>query len=75
MVALIGDGSANYSITGLWSASRLKLPCTFVIIRNGVYEVLSDYVNFLGIEEVPGMALPSLDFVSLAGVMDSPAIE
>jgi benzoylformate decarboxylase len=58
VVALIGDGSANYSITGLWTASRLKLPCAFVIIRNGVYEVLNDYGNSLGIEGVPGMALP-----------------
>lgn len=72
VVALIGDGSANYSITGLWTASRLKLPSTFVIIRNGVYEVLSDYGNFLGIEGVPGMALPGLDLVSLAAVYGLP---
>jgi hypothetical protein len=31
VIALVGDGSANYSITGLWTAAQFKLPCTFVI--------------------------------------------
>lgn len=31
VVALVGDGSANYSITGLWTAAQLKLPCTCVM--------------------------------------------
>lgn len=66
VVALIGDGSANYSITGLWTAAQLKLPCTFVIVRNGVYEALKDYGKFLDTEEVPGMELPAIDFVSIA---------
>lgn len=67
VVALVGDGSANYSITGLWTAAQLKLPCTFVIVRNGVYEALKDYGVFLGTQGVPGMELPGIDFVSLAG--------
>ena len=66
IVALIGDGSANYSITGLWTAAQLKLPCTFVIVRNCVYEALKDYGKFLDTEKVPGMELPAIDFVSLA---------
>jgi benzoylformate decarboxylase len=66
VMALVGDGSANYSITGLWTAAQLKLPCTFVIVRNGVYQALKDYGAFLGTETVPGLDLPGIDFVSLA---------
>ena len=66
VVAIVGDGSAHYSITGLWTAAQHRVPCTFLIIRNGVYEALKDYGDFLGTKDVPGMDLPGLDFVSLA---------
>jgi benzoylformate decarboxylase len=66
VVALVGDGSANYSITGLWTAAQHGLPCTFVIVRNGVYEALKDYGAFLDAVDVPGLNLPGIDFVSLA---------
>jgi benzoylformate decarboxylase len=66
VIALIGDGSANYSITGLRTAAQQKVPCTFVIVRNGVYEALKDYGAFLGAEALPGMDLPGIDFVSVA---------
>ena len=66
VVALIGDGSANYSITGLWTAAQQNVPCTFVIVRNGVYEALKDFGSFLDTHVVAGMDLPGIDFVSLA---------
>ena len=34
MVALIGDGSALYTIQGLWTAAHEKLRMVFVIINN-----------------------------------------
>jgi benzoylformate decarboxylase len=73
VVALIGDGSANYSITGLWTAAQQKLPCTFVIVRNGVYEALKDFGSFLNTHVVAGMDLPGIDFVSLAAGYGLPA--
>jgi benzoylformate decarboxylase len=66
VIALVGDGSANYSITGLWTAAQLDLPCTFVIVRNGVYQALMDYGSFLHAEGLPGMNLPGIDFVAVA---------
>jgi benzoylformate decarboxylase len=45
---------------------QLNLPCTFVIVRNGVYQALKDYGDFLGTKELPGMNLPGIDFASLA---------
>lgn len=37
VIALIGDGSSLYSIQALWSAAQLKLPITFIILKNGRY--------------------------------------
>ncbi len=51
VIALLGDGSDNYTVTGLWTATQQNVPCTFVIIRNGVYEALKDYGSFLGTTE------------------------
>jgi benzoylformate decarboxylase len=66
IIALVGDGSANYSITGLWTAAQQNVPCTLVIVRNGVYEALTDFGVFLHTPDLPGMNLPGIDFVSLA---------
>jgi benzoylformate decarboxylase len=66
VIALVGDGSANYSITGLWTAAQQNVPCTLVIVRNGVYEALTDFGVFLHTPDLPGMNLPGIDFVSLA---------
>ena len=66
VIALVGDGSANYSITGLWTAAQQKVPCTFVIVRNGIYQALKDYGAYLGAQDLPGMDLPGIDFVSVA---------
>ncbi|HEX5077731.1 MAG TPA: thiamine pyrophosphate-binding protein, partial [Geminicoccaceae bacterium] len=40
VVAVLGDGSAMYSIQALWSAAHQKLPVVFVICNNGGYRIL-----------------------------------
>ncbi|MFI6996664.1 benzoylformate decarboxylase [Nocardia sp. NPDC050175] len=74
VVALIGDGSANYSITGLWSAAQQHLDVTYVIVRNGIYQVLADFGSWLRAPELPGLTLPGIDFVSLAQGYGVPAV-
>lgn len=66
VIALLGDGSAMYSIQGLWSAVELKLPIAFVIVRNGNYEALDHFGEHFGLDRLPGTALPHLDFCRLA---------
>src|SRR3546814_14885548 len=45
VVAIIGDGSAMYSIQALWSAASRKLPITFVQIgRASCRERVGQYV-------------------------------
>jgi benzoylformate decarboxylase len=66
VIGLIGDGSAMYSIQGLWSAAELSLPVAFIIINNSSYRALEEFGRRFGIEALPGVRLPHLDFCALA---------
>ena len=69
VISLIGDGSAMYSIQALWSAAQLRLPIAFVVLKNGRYAALQEFGAVFGYQpddELPGTALPALDFVALA---------
>jgi benzoylformate decarboxylase len=69
VIALIGDGSAMYSIQALWSAARLELPIAFVVLKNRRYAALQDFAPAFGFgpdERLPGTELPDIDFVALA---------
>jgi benzoylformate decarboxylase len=62
VVAVIGDGSAMYSIQALWTAAHLKLPITYVIANNFSYRILKERVFALN---GPGAAkdlYPGMDF-------------
>ena len=43
VIGLIGDGSAMYSIQGLWTAAELQLPVAFVIVNNRSYQALVEF--------------------------------
>ena len=69
VIAVIGDGSAMYAIQALWSAANLRLPITFVILKNRRYAALQDFSKVFGYregEKVEGTELPDIDFVALA---------
>ncbi|MBX2886768.1 MAG: thiamine pyrophosphate-binding protein [Granulosicoccus sp.] len=56
VVAVIGDGSAMYSIQALWSAAKQKLPMIFVIANNGGYRIIKQRLkSFHGNEDYIGM--------------------
>jgi benzoylformate decarboxylase len=66
VIALLGDGSAMYSIQGLWTAAQLGAPVAFVIINNGSYRALEEFGRHFNIATLPGTRLPQLDFAALA---------
>lgn len=56
VVCIIGDGSAMYSIQGLWTAVHYGLPVVYVICNNRSYRILKQFlVNYyyptLGLED------------------------
>jgi len=72
VVAIVGDGSAMYSIQALWTAANLKLPITYVIADNRGYRILKErLVSFRKTDHFIGMDIvdPDIDFVNLAGSM------
>src|SRR5690242_10056715 len=73
VVALIGDGSAMYTIQGLWTAAREQLRMVFVIINNYSYRILKQRTSAMrGLaaqaDNYVAMDLdkPRVDFVSVA---------
>jgi benzoylformate decarboxylase len=69
VIGLIGDGSSMYSIQALWSAAQLRLPITFIVLKNRRYAALQEFAPAYGFrpdEPLAGTKLPDIDFVALA---------
>jgi benzoylformate decarboxylase len=73
VVAIIGDGSALYTIQALWTAAHDRIPVVFVILNNTSYRILKQRLHALRghaeqVDTYVGMELidPAVDFVSLA---------
>jgi benzoylformate decarboxylase len=69
VVALIGDGSAMYSIQALWSAANQKLPIVFLIFNNGGYRIIKQRLKaYHGNDKFIGMDFkdPAIDIGGLA---------
>ncbi len=64
-IALLGDGSALYTIQALWTAAKENLPVTYIILNNGGYEALIGIARLWQTPSI-GTDLSGLDFVSLA---------
>ncbi len=76
VVAVIGDGSAMYSIQALWSAAHYKAPVVFLIANNGGYRIIKQRLkSFHGNEKFIGMDFqdPPIDMGALAQSMGVPA--
>lgn len=81
VVAVIGDGSAMYSIQALWTAAHEKLAMVFVILNNRSYRILKQRLSatkgtaaqrgrYVGME----LSEPAIDFVGLAQSMGVEAV-
>jgi benzoylformate decarboxylase len=76
VIAVVGDGSAAWSMQSFWTAARYRIPVTFVIVNNATYRqvklvrkvVLGGYPLD---EKHLGMELddPVIDFTALARSM------
>jgi benzoylformate decarboxylase len=66
VIALLGDGSAMYSIQALWTAAQLSLPLAVIIVNNGGYAALEAFSRRFGLADPVGTGLPGIDFVQLA---------
>ncbi len=81
VIALIGDGTAMYTIQALWTLARENLNVTAIIFNNRAYSVLNVELERVGADEVGDKARsqldlrgPDLDFCRLAQGMGVHAV-
>lgn len=81
VLCLESDGSAMYTISGLWTQARENLDVTTVIYDNGAYDILRIELQRVGAGSAPGpkaldlldSSCPAMDFVKIAEGMGVPA--
>jgi benzoylformate decarboxylase len=66
VIAVIGDGSVQYSVQSIWTAARLRLPMLIVVVQNQEYAILKSFAMLEQAPGVPGLDIPGLDIVSVA---------
>ncbi len=66
VIAVLGDGSAQYSIQALWTAAQHRLPVVFLVLCNAEYAILKSFAQAENTPQVPGLDIPGLDYVALA---------
>jgi benzoylformate decarboxylase len=64
VVALVGDGSAMYTIQSLWTAARHHIPVLYIILNNQSYRILKLNMNrYRRLHHLPeGRPYPFMDF-------------
>ena len=81
VLCLESDGSAMYTISGLWTQARENLNVTTVVYNNGAYDILRIELQRVGATGAAGpkaqqlldLTRPAVDFVKLAEGMGVPA--
>lgn len=76
VLALVGDGSAMYTVQALWTMARENLDVTIVIFANRVYKILRGELTNVGVSNAGPKAMdmlsldqPTLKFVEMAQSM------
>ncbi len=75
VVCVLGEGSAQYGITALWTAAAYRVPVTFLVLRNEEYMILKWFAEFEQTSGAPGLDLPGLDVASVAEAYGVPSVE
>jgi benzoylformate decarboxylase len=75
VVCVLGEGSAQYGITALWTAAAYKVPVTFLVLRNEEYMILKWFAELEQAGGAPGLDLPGLDVAAVAAGYGVPARE
>ena len=66
VVCVLGEGSAQYAITGFWTAVAYRVPVTFLVLRNAEYAILKWFAGLEQVTGAPGLDLPALDTAAVA---------
>jgi benzoylformate decarboxylase len=75
VVCVLGEGSAQYGITALWTAAAYRVPVTFLVLRNDEYMILKWFAELEQAQGAPGLDLPQLDVAAIAEAYRVPSVE
>ena len=73
VVCVLGEGSAQYAITGFWTAAAYDIPVTFFVLRNEEYSILKWFADIEEVKGAPGLDLPALEVARVAEAYGVPA--
>lgn len=65
VLAVIGDGSFQYSVQSIYTGVQQGVHVIFVVLRNEEYGILKEFAVLEKTPAVPGLDLPGIDIVSL----------
>jgi benzoylformate decarboxylase len=63
---VLGEGSAQYAITGFWTAAAYDVPVNFLVLRNKEYAILKWFAEVEEVKGAPGLDLPALEVAKVA---------
>jgi benzoylformate decarboxylase len=63
---VLGEGSVQYAVTGLWTAAAYEVPVTFLVLRNSEYAILKWFAEIEEVKGAPGLDLPALESTDIA---------
>jgi benzoylformate decarboxylase len=66
VVCVVGEGSAQYAISALWTAAAYRVPVTFLVVRNDEYGILKWFADLEQVTGAPGLDLPALETAKVA---------
>jgi benzoylformate decarboxylase len=75
VVCVLGEGSAQYGITALWTAVAYRAPVTFLVLRNDEYGILKWFATLEQVAGAPGLDLPALDTAAVARGYGVPSVD
>ena len=65
MLAVIGDGSFQYSVQSIYTGVQQAAHVIFLVLRNEEYAILKEFAVLENTPNVPWLDLPGIDIVSL----------
>ena len=74
VVCVLGEGSAQYAITALWTAAAYSIGVKFLVLRNDEYSILKWFASLEGVDGAPGLDLPALDVGATADSFGVPSL-
>jgi benzoylformate decarboxylase len=66
VVGVIGEGSVQYAVSALYTASAYEVPLTILVLRNEEYAILKWFAEFEQVGGAPGLDLPALNTAEIA---------